>query len=334
MTVPTLFFQPICFTYLLKFLSIIDARTFPFSFAPQLIDNILDEPDDKLRLAVQQALNPKGLQSDEESMDMDEMSDSELDKMDSALSEAFLQYKPNMGRKSKKQSKEAEALTHFRVRVLDLVEIYLDSVPAMMLALEIMPPLLKIIEFSVRNLHQKPLQDRAKVCLRKLSNLRKFSSIEDVNETVLTDLLKSLLEKGTRNINVVQDMDERIADCCVFIVRCVQFLSTSEQTEVSAKKLNKAVSGILQDEIKMFFTKRNCLTPFVLFKKILQLNWKGNCRIAAPLVDVISGDDVRPFKKSQALHLLKLFRANRRLLDSLSDGEKAKITKILSIVCK
>lgn len=291
-----------------------------------LINNkqqISDEPDDRLKLAVQQALNPNGLQSDEESMDMDELSESELEKMDTALSEAFLQFKPKSGRKSKKQSKEDEALTHFRVRVLDLIEIYLDSGPSMIISLQIMLPLLKIIEFSVRNVHQKPLQDRAKVCLRKMSNLRKFSSIEGVNETVISELLKSLLEKGTRNSNVVQDMDERIADCCVFIVRCVQFLNTSEQSEVFANKLDSVVSGILCDEIVAFFKVRNCLTPFVLFKKILQMNWKGNYELAKALMGIISDKDVRPFKKSQATQLLKLLRKNKRLPNPLLENEEA-----------
>ncbi|KRT85025.1 hypothetical protein AMK59_92, partial [Oryctes borbonicus] len=67
-----------------------------------------DNVNDKLKMAVQMALG--GYKSDEESIDLDEMSESEGKKLDEALATAFKQFKPNIGKKSQKQKKEDEAL--------------------------------------------------------------------------------------------------------------------------------------------------------------------------------------------------------------------------------
>ncbi|XP_018562752.1 myb-binding protein 1A-like protein [Anoplophora glabripennis] len=292
------------------------------------LEDVEDESvNDRLRMALHKVLTDNGYQSDEESVDLDKLSDTEGEKLDEALAEAFKQFRPNHGRR-KKQNKDQETLTHFRVRVLDLIDIYLDSTPSMILALEIMLPLLQAVEFSIRDQHQKPLHDRLKSCLKKLSSLKKFSDTDGVDETVLGNLLGSLLEKGTKNSLIIQDMGVQIADCCIFIVRCADLLMSLEATPKKMRKhLKNSITGIVRDELQNYFHKRDCLTPYVLFKNAIQLTWDGTLTLVPLLLDYVFSDDVKPFKKNQALELLRLFYANHRYLSTKPEKIKKKLSE-------
>ncbi|CAH1163207.1 unnamed protein product [Phaedon cochleariae] len=289
-------------------------------------EEIDETVNDKLRMALHQALATNGYQTDEESIDIDQISDTEGEKLDSALADAFKQFKPNRGRR-KKQSKDQETLTHFRIRVLDLIEIYLNSEPSMLLTLEIMLPLLQAVEFSIRDEHQVPLLNRLKSTLRILTNLKKFQDTEGVNETVLRDLLNSLLEKGTKNTWIVQDMGIQIADCCIYVIRCSNYLTALEDTPKKTKKhLRKFLAQEIGRELETYFHQANCLTPFVLFVNVMKLNWDGVLKVVSLLLQYVFDEEVKPFKKNQALELLKLFYNNKRYLNN----EPAKIKEELT----
>lgn len=272
--------------------------------------------NDKLRMAVREALGANGYQTDEESVDIDDIDEEQGEKLDAALAHAFKQFKPNLGKKTtKKQTKEDEALTHFRVRTLDLIEIYLDAAPSMLPCLEIMITLLSLLEFCVRDDHQKPLQDRVRACLKKLTTLKKFTTTDDVTETVLEDLMKSLLEKGTKNGLIVQEMGDKIAESCVFIIRCAQLLRSIETTPKKVRKrLKKVFIDVLCETLERFFKNRDCLTPFALFHNVLQTNWEGSVSLVEKLVEFAFSDEVRLFRRNQALDLLKVFYTNHRFL--------------------
>ncbi|CAG9770830.1 unnamed protein product [Ceutorhynchus assimilis] len=291
-----------------------------------------DESDDdtargKLRMALHQALSNGTNESDDESIDLDQMSDTEGEKLDKALAEAFRQFRPNHG-KRKKQTKDQETLTHFRVRVLDLIEIYLDSNPSMLLALEIMLPLLQAVEFSIRDEHQKPLNDRLKSILKKLLGLKKFTDIEGVTDGVLVDLLKSLLDKGNKNVLIVQEMGEQISDCCIFVVKCSDMLRNVEATPSKTKKhLKNKILEVICGELHQFFTQRDSMTPYVLFKSLLQLTWEGNMGLASILLDFTFSSEIRQFKKNQVTELLKIFYSNQRFFSQFKKKVDSKMVE-------
>lgn len=90
---------------------------------------------------------------------MDEMDEEEGKRLDAALSEAFCLLKKTKPKKSKKQSKEDEELTHFRVRVIGLLKKYLSGEPDLALCLDLIIPLFELLEFCIKDPHQKPLED-------------------------------------------------------------------------------------------------------------------------------------------------------------------------------
>uniref|UniRef100_A0A1Y1L9Z2 Uncharacterized protein n=1 Tax=Photinus pyralis TaxID=7054 RepID=A0A1Y1L9Z2_PHOPY len=265
--------------------------------------------NDRLRTAVREALGNNGYQTDEESVDLDDMTEDDAERLDTALADAFRQFKPNRG-KSKKQSKQDETLTHFRVRVMDLLEIYLDSEPAMLSCLEMMLPLLQMLQFAIKDEHQKPLLARTRHCIRKLANLKKFGSVDGITETTLANFLDSLLEKGTKNAMLVQEMSDEIANCCVYVIKCAQNDTLPPKLR---RKCERAIGQILEKAIDTYFNQRDCLTPYFLFKSIFQMNWDGCLKFVPRLLNFVFNEEIRPFRRNQALELLQIFYKNRRV---------------------
>ena len=272
--------------------------------------------NDKLRQAVQAVLRNNGYQTDEESIDVDDISESEGKKLDDALAEAFKQFKPSAGKNSKKQSKEVEALIHFRVRVLDLIDSYLDSTPSMDLCLEIMLPLLNLAEFCVRRTEQKPLLNRTRSTLKKLTGIRKFSAV-DVSEEVIIELYRSLLRKDTNNLLIMQEIGDKVSECCIFLLNCSFLVSPSENMPGKTKKtLNKTLVNITKETLQTFCNVRSNVLPFTFFKNIFLRNWKQNVKLIPFLYDKLFRENVRPYKKMQIMNLLETFYTNKRLISA------------------
>lgn len=139
--------------------------------------------------------------------------------MNTALAEAFKQFKPS---RSKKDAKKEETLTHFRNRVIDLLDIYVQSGPSMMCCLEIVVPLLQTLEFAIQEDSQRQLEARVTHCLKELTAIKKFGQIEAGCEKLLIELVSNLLDKDTRAASVTKHMASIISSCCGFIIRCAQ----------------------------------------------------------------------------------------------------------------
>jgi DNA polymerase phi len=141
-------------------------------------------------MAVSQALGDAGTQTDDEDIDVDQISEEEGKRLDASLAAAFKILRENRQTRSKKQGRTSQALTHFRVRVIDLLEIYLENYPSMAVTLDMIVPLFALLEFCIKDPHQKPLEHRVRACLKKLSLVKKFNDMTNVDNTLLTTILK------------------------------------------------------------------------------------------------------------------------------------------------
>ncbi|KAJ8711363.1 hypothetical protein PYW07_008605 [Mythimna separata] len=113
---------------------------------------------EQLRLAVQKALGSAALESDAESVDADMIDEEEGKKLDEALAEAFKQFHQGKGgKKSKKERKDKKALSDFRIKVLDLIDIYLEKDPSMDICLGMIAPLTRCLEFCIQDEPQSSL---------------------------------------------------------------------------------------------------------------------------------------------------------------------------------
>ncbi|XP_015174164.1 PREDICTED: myb-binding protein 1A-like protein [Polistes dominula] len=271
---------------------------------------------DMLRVAVSQALGGTNPDNNDEDMDVDKIDEAEGKRLDESLAAAFKILRQNRRGQSKKQEKSAQTLTHFRARVTDLLEIYLDCNPAMAVVLDMLVPLFALLEFCIKDPHQKPLENRVRACLKKLSSIKKFRDTEGVDNELLTIILKTLIEKGERSASVCQEMGDKLAECCAFLIRCVQYVGLPDNTFVDIYKTN----------LTAFFKKRDCILPGILFKSLLQQSWEGNWQLAPLLVEyAFDLNTIRSFRRGQALEFLTIFYRNNRLIRSESTKNKNRI---------
>ena len=102
----------------------------------------------------------------QESVDIDDLSDGEMQKMDDALAAAFREFRKArpVRKNNSKLPKDVTALMHFRLRCLDLIEVLAstDKGIHINLAVPTLLPLLSLLEATVKEPLQKPLMDRTR----------------------------------------------------------------------------------------------------------------------------------------------------------------------------
>lgn len=148
---------------------------------------------DRLRIAVHRALGDAAIKTNEEDIDVDEINDDEARRLDKSLAAAFKILRVNRQVRNKKQEKTDQTLTHFRIRVIDLLDIYLETCPSMSIIVDMIVPLFSLLEFCIKDPHQKPLEHRVRSCLKKLAAIRKFNDITNVDNNLLTIVLKVII---------------------------------------------------------------------------------------------------------------------------------------------
>lgn len=272
-----------------------------------------DTVSDRVRAAVRDALGEAAEVTDTESVDVDDITEEQGQKLDQALSQAFSVLRKgsnSKGNLTKKQSRDIKDLVHFRVRVMDLIDAYMHSEQSLYLVCCMIPPLFHALEACLKDATQKPLEARLRACFRKLSTVKKFANLEDVGDSdTIPSLVQSLIEKGDRTAAVFLDISNEVCIVSSFLVKCSQLVSDPDST------LQAQISSTYGTALNNFLYKRDCLLPPMFFSMVLKSMWTGNFVLWPHLATAaFESDTVRPFRKSQALTLLREFVSNEKLL--------------------
>lgn len=231
---------------------------------------------DVLRSSIQKILYKDAMQTDNDEIDVDEIDETEGKKLDAQLAAAFKMIKETRKSSSKKQKESDQVLMHYRIRVMDLLEMYMESGPSMALALDMLVPIFQLLEFCIKDPHQKPLENRVRACMKKLSTTKKFESVEGVDENALITTLKVMMQESKLTASVSKEMGDKLADCCIFLIRCSQLSNTSTDAFVQ----------IFVEYLTLFFEKRSCIMQPIFFMRLLQLYWTGTWKLAPLLVKI------------------------------------------------
>ncbi|XP_034231302.1 myb-binding protein 1A [Thrips palmi] len=295
-------------------------------------DEDLEETiNDKLRNDIRQALGNAASLSDTESVDLDEITEEEGERMNEALAKAFEAMKMSRNsKKKKKQTKNQESVTHFRIRVLDLVDLYISKEPSMEMCLECVAPLLSLMAFCLKDVHQKPLETRTRSVLHLLTKVKKFSSVAGVDEGSLADQIKSLAVKRAQSTTTFLGLSDLISECCTFLVRCSDIVRAQSESAESDKQ--NPVVNVYEALLLEFFNNRESLLPVSIFSDVLNSTWSGCWCIAPSIVQYAFSSEVRLFRRGQALDLLIQFFNNRRMKNLANDKQKKMLKKIVSSI--
>ncbi|XP_026488898.2 myb-binding protein 1A-like protein [Vanessa tameamea] len=284
---------------------------------------------DQLRLAVQKALGTAAApDTDAESIDADMISEGEGKKLDEALAEAFKQFHQGKNIKTKKDRKNKKALSDFRIRVLDLIDIYLEKDPAMDICLGMIAPLSRCLEFCMQDNQFKELENRVRKTIKNFPKIKKFSTAHDISVEILGDFLKSIIEKGDRSHFMYQALGDIITYFSIFIIHC------SQKIPIKASKSSKKQNGkspiieIFEEAVENYFQNRNCLLPIIFFHNVLQTEWDGKYNLLPIIIKNIFNVNVRQFRRNEGLNLVIGFYQALNRLKPTSEQITTQINKI------
>lgn len=298
--------------------------------------NVSDDDDDvdmktpdQLRLAVQKALGA-AVGSDTESVDADMIDEEEGKKLDDALAEAFKQFHQGKGKKNKKERKDKKALSDFRIRVLDLIDIYLEKDPSMDICLGMIAPLTRCLEFCVQDNQFSELENRVRKTIKLLTKIRKFTTTDDVTVEVLCDYLKATIDKGGRSHFLFQALGDVITFFSTFIIHCSQKIQVITPKSPKKSKVSTVTSPlveILKEALQNYFQNRSCLLPIIFFHNVLQTEWESNFKLVPIVIENVFNKDVRQFRRNEGLELIGgFYRALKR--NKPSEKEIAKLAQL------
>ncbi|CAG8956755.1 hypothetical protein HYFRA_00011144 [Hymenoscyphus fraxineus] len=154
-----------------------------------------DEEVKRLNAALAEALGTKVLVDGEDSDSDADMTDSEMMALDSKLVEIFSQRKKTPNKKQE-QKDAKETVTNFKIRVLDLLDLYVKNQANNTLAFDLLLPLLKLI----RSTKNKNLASSAtSIILNFAKSAKKAGAPKDVDIETDINILKAIHEEAGKD---------------------------------------------------------------------------------------------------------------------------------------
>merc|ERR1719430_2630609 len=245
-------------------------------------------------------------EEEEDDLDMDDIPEEDMKELDKKLAEAF---KAIGGRKDrltkKKEAMAALAEIHFKLRALDLVELYLTNKPQPVLLCLVVPALLDALDRAVRAEAKAVLVSRLVVVLGKCANLPGKLSKEELVEVgeQLVAVVKELFSRAGSGSVLVATLGKTYSRLATALLRLGELGGSMEEME-------KTYLQALDD----FLHNKTCVLPPETFGLAMAHNWQGCWAIASQLVKEALKPSLRQFRRVSVLNLLSSVLGNKRLI--------------------
>lgn len=265
----------------------------------------------QLRSAITMALGSAAPDTDQESIDLDDITEEDATKLDNALSEAFRMYSENRNtkKKTKKQKIVITTVAHFRMRVLDLLEIYLRHTPKLSFVLEIIIGLYEMLDHCIKE--NSPLLNKVKGLLNKLTTTRAYDENDDVKMKNLAEILTKLIEKKFNAVGLTEK-NVYLTKCGIFIINCSQSIQKDKKKTSKKCPLIEVYDKYLLD----FIENRNPVLPLNIFTTIFTTIWSGIWSLTRILVEKGINVKVQSIRRTQVLGILTQLYKNTRFIQS------------------
>ena len=264
-------------------------------------------------------------ESDAESIDMDDISEEDMKKMDEALANVFkvLSGGKKGGAQKKKEAKEALAMVHFRIRVLDLVDVYLSHSPKVSHILLILEFALNALTTVGKRKEEQALVTRLIGTLKRVTNLRKPQQVnledDEFDRSSLAKMLQSLVDLANEGSPLVAQLSKPqpiFSQIVVLLLKLEQQLNDDEVSRGMGEVFKKAVGD--------FFTNKKCTLPTPFFKLPLETNWPGAWEMSEGIATHAFNPQVLQFRRTQGISLVSALFHNRNLPESARKATLAK----------
>ncbi|KAF5386843.1 hypothetical protein D9615_001886 [Tricholomella constricta] len=246
-----------------------------------------EEEDVELRNKIEEALRVNGIEaatgdSDEEEEYMD---DDQMMAIDEQLVAVF-KNRANEKKTGKGVDAQREA-THFKNRVLDLVDTFVKKQPSSGLVIRLIPPLIELIAGTGQD--ERQLSDKAKGILRsRIAKSKEIPTSVDVEST-----LKVITDLHTRARKVhSSDMLATLSQCSLYLSKVLVHLD-SENSLVQ----------IYQQSLADFITRKNSALNTNFFQDFIRRCPASAWSLRHDLLD-LSGRSVNVYRQCQVYQLL------------------------------
>nr|XP_002731208.1 PREDICTED: myb-binding protein 1A-like protein-like [Saccoglossus kowalevskii] len=299
------------------------------------------EVDEELRSKLMAVLGDAAIRPDEDSdsgSENSDMSDSQMFKLDDALAEAFKEkLKAKNMKKEKIQAKKM--MIHFKLRVLDLLDIFIKRQPANPLVLSLLHPLLLTIKPALNRKEENVLAEKASALYKnKLCRMRKYphsihEKCEDLHQDI-EDFIQlvykapsvhfvSLVSAGTLFMMRVLKGNTAVQEPSPVKTRSHRE-NKNKQSKSKDTGDNKEILGILdvrrvialyRNALNDFLSKRQSRLHPVLFTELIERLPELGWYLADLLVKYVK-DGVQLYRKIQASKMLAMLMSRSAFTDS------------------
>jgi len=256
----------------------------------------------------------------ESDIDMDDVPDEDMAKLDEKLVDAF---KALGGRKDglgkKKAALSSLASMHFKLRALELVELYLNHSPNPALIPTIVPALLESLDKAVRSESSlEPLVKRLVSVLAKVAKTKVEGTVSSGVGEEVVQVLTSLMELASSGSVVVNTLGPTFPRLATFLLRL------GEQGE----KMDE-LQALYSTSLSAWLHQSSCVLPNNVFSLAMSHSWPGCWSLATTLATSTFSQEVRQYRKVASLTLLSTLLQNKGLVNKNIEEVKKVVEKLI-----
>ncbi|KAK7907052.1 hypothetical protein WMY93_015664 [Mugilogobius chulae] len=244
-------------------------------------EEIQGEVDEEFRLRLMKVLEQQNaLAKEEDSSGEEDLDDEAMMKLDQSLAVVFSEQKKKMQAKKDEKSKvkkEKVLIRDFKIKVLDLVEVFVSRQSSSPLVLSLIQPLLTLIQrcmSSDRELHEQDLLRRAANILRNdlFRGKAYCRSVEDRSQE-LHELMDSLLNKALK----LHDSSVALYyfSACLYLLKVLRGAAPAKDTQDAADTVRfmghvdvPRVSSLFRAALCSFFSRRKSSLTTQMFSDL------------------------------------------------------------------
>ncbi|KIJ16738.1 hypothetical protein PAXINDRAFT_131583 [Paxillus involutus ATCC 200175] len=299
-----------------------------------------DEAADEVRQKIENALKTLATDVGKEDEDEDEelMDDEQMMAIDEHLAEIFRSRTSE--RKSKKDVDAQREATHFKNRVLDLVEIFVKKVPQSPLNVRLVLPLVELVTKS--GMDERQLSDKASGILKG-----RLSKSKDVPTTVDRDEVETILREVHRRAQRSHSPDTLpvLSQGSLYLCKILTSLDAEDAAvrvygesldDYMSRKASQLAFSFFQDWARRFPTLGRRFRDKVLESSIKAVNLYRRCQ-AFQLLHIILSHPVKDepptsitsFQKALQKAVLDLVNSSIDDEPSLSPGQVKDLLKVV-----
>ncbi|KAH8321155.1 hypothetical protein KR074_005707, partial [Drosophila pseudoananassae] len=288
----------------------------------------------QIRESVRQALLGEGhVDDDGSSVDWNDVDEAQGQRLNAALERSFQLLKPKSAKAQAKQGPtkseriDLTSLLHFRIRALDLLELFTTQKPTQTVILDVLLCSFQVFRYSTNDSKQKSLTEASLKLLKKVL-ATKIDFENNPDKAPILDAIEQLLTTGEEKVDDDNENKEQVsrkskADITAWRDKCFAYLVHQGSVDEDPKK--SAVWPQLVKLLDLWVANRNTILSLGSFEALFQAGqWAGAAPLAVLLASHLDLNKTRSLRRAQ---ILKLFVGQSRRLDGAFKNVDSKDAK-------